>query len=780
MGLTAINPTAPPAQLSEYAARAGTALQIVDLSPASQLALNLTRPLGPNLSEEDRLEVDRRLKILEPLINRGAYPLMWLQHTRVGGVIDFLSKQHSVTRRSIYRWLGRFEQHGIAGLVPRDRSDKGSPRGLNGAALDFLIATSLPQKGCYGKLSVREIYRGYMEERAWRATHADTPLLEEFEARKYHRYLLEESSKLSPAAQLPEVSYGTMLNWFNKLPDILKVMGREGEEAFSNSQEVISFRDLKEIKPLDYVVMDHRRLDIFCLVREKSEWKLIRPWLTAAIDMRTRKWLSWGIVESPSSDSIASVLKRCILDWGIPSSVYWDNGKDFKCEYLEGRRSKSGAVYRLEEMSQGVRGVLETLGIRVHHAIVRRARSKIIEPNFLNVANFDRTLPWWCGHTPSARPERFEALVTQHEKWLKSEAKESPFIPIGEIAIIYDEKLRSLNETPHSGVGMVKINPTGPRGWYCPNEAWELLIPQVPRKTVDAATLQFCFWKRRLLKVRNGEVRATFGGQSYHYRLQESTVALMSLNGFEIELAFDPFDLGTAAVYYQHRFVGMAQNAELRRMGEDAFVQDERDRRGARREVRKFIAAVHQQVPVPDYKERSSRRRAVLPARTEPERAQAPCALPAAILEASQAAAKERESFEKASHDGADVIRMAEWSAYRDDDPDTSFNFFSSDDRPEPADQSTVSPVAAALQAAGITLSAAPAEPAGAPVAALAVAAAAVEKETIIRVLDQQRGDRVKTAQILGIGRTTLYRKCELYQIKSRYLRGGALRVEHE
>jgi DNA-binding NtrC family response regulator len=123
---------------------------------------------------------------------------------------------------------------------------------------------------------------------------------------------------------------------------------------------------------------------------------------------------------------------------------------------------------------------------------------------------------------------------------------------------------------------------------------------------------------------------------------------------------------------------------------------------------------------------------------------------------------------------------MAEWSAYRDDDPDTSFNFFSSDDRPEPADQSTVSPVAAALQAAGITLSAAPAEPAGAPVAALAVAAAAVEKETIIRVLDQQRGDRVKTAQILGIGRTTLYRKCELYQIKSRYLRGGALRVEHE
>ena len=282
------------------------------------------------------------------------------------------------------------------------------------------------------------IYRAYLEERAWRAAHADTPLLGDFEQHKYHKYLDPESSKLSAAAQLPEASYETFRNWFNRIPEIVRVMGREGEEAFSNSQEVISFRDLKELKPLDYVVMDHRRLDIFCLVREKSGWKVIRPWLTAAIDMRTRKWLSWCIVESPSSDSIASVLKRCILDWGVPAACYWDNGKDFKCEYLEGRRSKSGPAYRLDEMTPGVRGVLETLGIRVHHAIVKRARSKIIEPNFLNVANFDRTLPWWCGHTPSARPERFDALVTQHEKWLKLEAKESPFSLIGDIALLYD------------------------------------------------------------------------------------------------------------------------------------------------------------------------------------------------------------------------------------------------------------------------------------------------------------------------------------------------------
>ena len=56
---------------------------------------------------------------------------------------------------------------------------------------------------------------------------------------------------------------------------------------------------------MDYVVMDHRVLDIFCLVPVRGGWKLARPWLTAAIDMRTRKWLAWGIFETPSSDAIS-------------------------------------------------------------------------------------------------------------------------------------------------------------------------------------------------------------------------------------------------------------------------------------------------------------------------------------------------------------------------------------------------------------------------------------------------------------------------------------------
>ena len=42
-----------------------------------------------------------------------------------------------------------------------------------------------------------------------------------------------------------------------------------------------------------------------------------------------------------------------------------------------------------------------------------------------------------------------------------------------------------------------------------------------------------------------------------------------------------------------------------------------------------------------------------------------------------------------------------------------------------------------------------------------------VEKATILFALEQTRGDRAKAAQMLGIGRTTLYRKLKEYKIEN-------------
>lgn len=649
--------------------------KVVEIAPAAeasagQLALGLTMPEAPNLSIEDRAEAERRYTIIEPLVAPERHRKLWAAHSeRSGAVIAFLARQHQVSVRSIYAWLKSFKDGGLPALVTKDRVDRGRPRVFNQAALAFLLAASLPKKGCYGNLSIREIYRAYIEERAWRAAHAATPL-EEFGKAKYAGWL-DEAGCLKPDAQLPEASYETFRAWAGKIPDAVKVMARDGADKYSATQEILSFRELSQIQPLEYLVMDHRRLDLFCMTRYRGGWRLVRPWLTAAIDMRTRKWLGWSIVETPSSDSIASVLKRVFLDWGLPQACYWDNGKDFVCEWLEGRQRRQGESYRVTEFDAATRGVLESLGIRVHHAIVKRARSKIIEPNFLNTSWFDKNTPWWCGHRPDARPERLERLVREHEDWVEGRRADPVFRTIEEIAALYDEFLKSLNEREHTGEGMEKITPNG-RGWMCPNECWERLIRNVPKRTAPPEVLQFCFHKRKTLTVRNGGVQQTFGGRTFHYRMPSNPVQLMALNGREVELSYDPHDLGTAALYFEGRFLGLVENIELRRMGEDAFVEDERERRAARREVKDFIRQVHRAVHIPDVMERAARRRDVRPARIEPERIEEPAAVPAAIAAACAAANEERDFSFGQAVTALDVVAPADNSG-----DDGAFQFFS-------------------------------------------------------------------------------------------------------
>ncbi len=660
------------------AERVGHMAEMAASNSPGQLALELTFPIGMNLSSADQEEAERRFRVIEPLIAPEKYPGYWAQHSQSKTRLEaFIAEQSKTTPRTIRRWLQRWNDGGLPALVPKDRADKGQPRKPNAATLDFLLAAASPLNGSYGELSAREIFRAYQEERAWRASHAGTPL-GDFETLKYKRYL-DDKGRLSTSAQLPELSYSTMVRCFYKIPEPVRVMSRSGQEAFSNTQEIISFRNLAALQPLDYVVMDHRLLDLFCMIETRDGWKLIRPWLTAAIDMRCRRWLAWTLVETPSSDSIAYVLKRSFVLHGLPKSVYWDNGKDFRCHWLEGRQAKVRESGAITELNNGWRGVLETLGVRVHHAIVRRARSKIIEPCFRGTALFDKSLPWWCGNRPTARPERFQALLDQHEKWVRGEVESPAFPTIQQLAADYDDQMEALNEREREHApGMQRITATG-RGWMGPNECWEKYISQVDRRDVPAEVLQFAFNKRRSLTVKHGEIRTAFHGQDFHYRLNDSSVRLMALNGREVQLAYDPMDLEVAAVYHMDRFMGLVTCVELRRMGEAAFQQDERDRRASRREVKKFIAGVHQAVYIPDHRERANRRREVRPARTEPKRPEIAAELPKAVTDAAASAAEERKfSFAAAPTDGAEVIRMANADAYRDD-TDSAFRFFQED-----------------------------------------------------------------------------------------------------
>jgi hypothetical protein len=328
----------------------------------------------------------------------------------------------------------------MAALVNRDRADKGMRRKSNRALDEFLVGHVIPQRGVFGALTVNEIYRAYLEERNWRS-ECIGQVLRGPDAEKYASYL-DEDGRLSERWRLPNVTCKTLRAYVNAIPEPVRTLARGGLEKYQNTQEILSHRALSDIDPLDFLVGDHRLLDIFCLVPVRGGWRLARPWATCFIDMRTRRWLGWGLFEVPSSGSIAAVLRKVLIEWGVPKSVYIDNRRDYRSEYLEGkhiRREKTGPV---GEFDATWRGVFGTLGIRVIHSIVRRARSKIIEPNFIRLANFDKQLPEYCGHCPSERPERFEAMVKQHGAWVRGERSESPFRTIQEIATLTSVRLK--------------------------------------------------------------------------------------------------------------------------------------------------------------------------------------------------------------------------------------------------------------------------------------------------------------------------------------------------
>jgi transposase InsO family protein len=645
----------------------GESRNVIEMgAPAdAQMTLELTAPVGPNLSQEDRAEAERRFGIIEPLIDRPKYHLLYIQFPRMSQVYEYLAKQHSVKARTIYRWLQAWQQGGLPALVRKDRADKGTARAMNQAAQELLIKLSTPQKDVYGILPVREMWRVYEGERVWRAAHTLQPM-GEFDSRKYAMYL-DGEGRLTPAAQLPPVSYETFRTWFKRIPEMLRTLARDGVEAYRNREEIISHRDIAAVDPMAYIVMDHRRLDVFCLVKERGAWKLARPWLTAAIDMRTRKWVSWCIVESPSSDSIACCLKRLFVDYGLPKSLYWDNGRDFTCQWFEGLTRKERREKRIDELDGAWRGVLGTLDIRVHHAIAYNARAKIIEPNFNRISNIDRKLPEWCGNNSAERPERLDEMVAAHEKWVKGERESTPFRTIEQIASLYNAAIRDVNEMELKGDGMRKATPSG-YGWMCPNEAWEALIGRVPRRDAPADVLHMCFAKRRDIKVQHGEISTTHDGRVYHYRMVNNSLELMRLNGKTVELAYDPLDLGEAAVYYESRFFGLVKCVELRRMGETGFVEDMKDRARANRELRKAIRAVHRSAPAPSFEERLARRAEVLPARAEVPRVEIPAAIAAPVADAAEAA---RSAAAPPEDVAVEKVAAAETST-----DDGEFNFF--------------------------------------------------------------------------------------------------------
>ncbi len=428
-----------------------------------------------------------------------------------------------VSLRTVQRWVKEWNEaesaNRMVGLSQKTRADKGIFRSL--------------------------------EPKVERAAAALWLRKEKFSIRHTHRLLtmMEENGDL-PEGSVP--SYKTIERYLqNTIPKQIEVLGREGDKAYKDKFDKFIFRDWDSYEPRDVYFGDHHQFDLFV----NHRGKLIRPWLTAWFDGRTRACTGWVIVEKPDSESIQYSLRDAIMEkkgspfWGKPVTVYIDNGKDYRSKWVNGKPHHPGQI----DFSIAAKTLITGLNINVTFAQPYNARAKIIEPWFKTVEEqFVKACPGYCGNRPANRPDDLQRKMTGFKKGKYLDY----FMTMDEFTESFKNWLYIYHTQPHSGLN-----------GKSPKEVWEANAP-LPEDATDQ-TVEFLLYRSTTRVVTGNGVRIHGVGTKVAYY---DHPALRAIEGERVEVRTDPKDLSSVYVFCDDQFVCVAKNAE--RMRSDATLED--------------------------------------------------------------------------------------------------------------------------------------------------------------------------------------------------------------
>lgn len=110
---------------------------------------------------------------------------------------------------------------------------------------------------------------------------------------------------------------------------------RRGETAFRDECAPFVKRTYGDLHSNDIWVCDNHTFDIF--VDDGEHKKPVRVYLTAFMDVRSRKMTGWYVTDAPCSDATLQALRRGIEKYGIPKRILSDNGREFLTHDIGGR-----------------------------------------------------------------------------------------------------------------------------------------------------------------------------------------------------------------------------------------------------------------------------------------------------------------------------------------------------------------------------------------------------------------------------------------------------------
>jgi putative transposase len=336
---------------------------------------------------------------------------------------------------------------------------------------------------------------------------------------------------------LPLPSYETFQRYVKNIPLPVLRLFRYGEKDYYDKAAPYILRKYEELQSNEIWVADNHEIDV---IVERKNGSHYRPWITAYQDVRSRKIVGYCISDKPSSDTNLYALRKGILKYGIPGTVYTDNGMDFLVTDIAGRGRRK--TRKKDEGEHQPPPIFDRLGIEMLNAKVRNARAKIVERAFLDFKNeFSRICRTYTGGNVTERPESLKHTLKDGKLVIAEEQFHDDFNKFIE---------GWFNFQPHSGQGM--------NGKH-PNQVFAENL-HVKRTATEEDLNLMLMRSTRMLKVNRMGVAITMYGEKFFYSHDD---LIAKYQGQSVYLRFDPENMGQVRVYdQQDRYILTAVNRE--------------------------------------------------------------------------------------------------------------------------------------------------------------------------------------------------------------------------
>ncbi len=401
---------------------------------------------------------ERAIMTLVNMAAEGTLPEHFARLVPVANARSGKDGKRTLSRRSLYRWIGEAEQ-GFSALAPKQREKIEVP-----AWAPYLL--SLVQRPSKPSL-------------AW-------------------------AMEMLPA-QLPEnikaPSYSAARRFLDKMSAVEREKGRMGSRELKNIRPFVR-RDTSQMWPGDAYTADGHTFD--AEVAHPAHGKAFRPELTSVLDISTRKVVGWSAGLAESTWAVLDALRDAVLSNGIPAIFYVDNGSGYK-----------NAMMGNEAM-----GFMARLSTTITHSLPYNSQARGLEERSHQSiwVRGAKELPTYMGADMDREAKQKVFKLTRAD--LKATGRSKLLIGWAEFVKWAQQKVDEYNNRPHRALPKIRDTETGNLRNQTPNEAWQAALNEDWQPVmVEAAEADDLFRPYKEAKVLRGEVKL-FGNQYFHRDLE--------------------------------------------------------------------------------------------------------------------------------------------------------------------------------------------------------------------------------------------------------------------